>query len=163
MELTQERLKELFHYDPETGVFTWIAPSTNRIKPGRTAGAVTHQGYIEIQINGRKCGAHRLAWLYVNGKFPEHQIDHIDGNRTNNRINNLRDIPQEGNKQNRRFLSDRNTSGFLGVTFQKDIQKWVAGLSLNGKHTHLGVFKAPEEAHAAYLKAKRDLHPFCTI
>ena len=160
--VTAARLREVLHYDPETGVFTWKVKASNRIKVGDIAGTIVKSGYISISIDADMIRAHRLAWLYMNDEWPVGDIDHIDGNRANNALSNLRDVSRSKNLQNlKRAHSDNKASGLLGVYADK--KKWAASLTLNGKRFRLGVFDSPEEAHIAYLEAKRKLHEGCTI
>ena len=164
--LTQERLKELLHYNPETGAFIWIskpAPRANRIKVGSVAGSNKGNGYVQIQIDGKNYLAQRLAYLFVHGRMPVGDIDHSDGNPSNNRLSNLRDVTHAQNIQNQRTPNKRNTSGFIGISFRPDTSKYAAYISTDGKRKVLGCFDSAEDAHAAYLKAKRKLHEFCTI
>jgi len=161
--LTAERLRELLHYDPETGVFIWLVSTNGRIRVGDVAGHLTAAGYRRIKIDGRCYFSQRLAWLYVHGVFPFNQSDHRNGQRDDNRLCNLRDVDHSGNMQNRRRAHLQNKSGFLGVSLDKQRGKWTAIIQANGKKRNLGRFTSPELAHAAYLKAKRELHPMGTI
>ena len=161
MKITQERLKEVLFYDDETGIFT------RKIALGcRPAGSIVGtnmRGYLNAQIDGRNYFLHRLAWLYVFGAMPEKQIDHKNGIKNDNRISNLREANNSQNGQNQRKPGKLNSSGFLGVSFHKKSGKWSARIAENKKTRNLGLFSAPEEAHRAYLTAKRELHEFCTI
>ncbi len=160
--LTAARLRELLSYDPDTGLFRWKVQTSKRVKVGDIAGTLVKIGYISISIDADMIRAHRLAWLYVHGSWPTGDIDHIDGNRANNRWSNLRDVTRSMNAQNlKRAHADNAASGLLGV--YRDKKKWAASLTVNGKRHRLGNFTTPEEAHAAYLKAKRELHTACTI
>jgi hypothetical protein len=151
--LTAERLRELLHYDPETGVWTWRKlPIKNQLKPGGRAGTADSGGYVQIRIDGPKYGAARLAWLYMRGCWPEAEIDHKDGNRSNNRWSNLREASHSENQWNMSRRRD-NTSGFKGVNWHKGERKWHARIMLHGRHIHLGSFDSAEVAYEAY-KAK---------
>lgn len=144
--VTAERLREKLRYEPETGVFNW-----------RSSGDVAgHSGkrYWYIKVDNVKYYAHRLAWLYMTGEWPEHGIDHIDGDRYNNRFSNLRDIPQGENVRNSSLRSD-NTSGLRGVCARG--RRWVAAIGVNRKTVTLGSFATKEEAGAAYLAARARL------
>ena len=160
--LTQDRLKELLSYDPESGVFVRIKTTSKKIKIGAVAGTFRPDGYQVITINGAKFLAHRLAWLYMAGAFPPDQIDHIDQNPSNNRFNNLRAVTGSENQHNRK-MTCTNTSGFKGVSYDKPGKKWKANIALNSVLKHLGLFLTPEEASAAYLAAQRIYHPTCPI
>lgn len=160
--LTQERLKELLHYDPNTGDFVWLANKA-RAKIGNIAGCCKEGGYRQIKIDGTMHLAHRLAWLYVHGTFPEKGIDHFDGNPSNNRTENLREATQSENMENQRKARSNNISGVFGAHWSKDKQKWYSRIVVKGIKNHLGYFATPELASAAYLTAKAALHPFGTI
>jgi hypothetical protein len=160
-DLTAERLRELLNYDPSTGVFTWLENRGATICKAKIAGTITNWGYRIITINKRNYRANRLAWLYVNSVWPNVFIDHIDGVRTNNAINNLREVTNSGNIQNLKKARKNSLSGLLGVCTRGN--RITAEIHLNGVTTRLGRFNTPEEAHQAYLQAKRKLHPACTI
>lgn len=159
--LTAERLRELLSYDQETGVFTWRVQTNNRVKVGMVAGSLNGQGYVQLRVDGIRYAAHRLAWLYVHGEWPKHQIDHINGSKADNRIANLRDGTQSLNQQNRRTALSTNKTGFLGVASFKG--KFRALIYVKGKHVELGSFETPERAHAVYIEAKRKYHEGCTL
>ncbi len=160
-DLTAALLREILHYDPETGEFRWRVKSAKRIKVGDRTGRKNVNGYLEIGAFGRLYKAHRLAWLYVHGKWPDGVIDHMNGDNSDNRICNLRDVTLSVNMQNLRHARAGTKSGLLGVAAHKD--KWKALIKANGKQLVLGRFDTPEAAHAAYVEAKRRLHPGCTI
>lgn len=147
--LTQERLKELLQYDENTGVFTWIKPTSNRVKIGSIAATTNSHGYLYARIDGIRYGAHRLAWLYMTGSMPKDVIDHIDGNPKNNVFSNLREATQQQNLYNLR-KSVKNTSGYKGVHFHKGTSKWRVVVSVNNKPKHLGLYLTPEEANTVY-------------
>lgn len=114
-------------------------------------------------IDGAAYATHRLVWFYVHGKWPEHEIDHINGDRSDNRISNLRDVPAAINRQNLRTSHKDKIAGPLGAHFNKVSRKWKASICVNYRHTHLGTFATAEDAHAAYVAAKRMLHAGCAI
>lgn len=153
---TQSEIKELFFYCRETGNFT------KQGIPNKVVGHMTKGGYIAISVRGRSWLAHRLAWLYVNGLFPLNDLDHIDGNRLNNRIGNLREATKSQNMQNRHRAHANNKAGLLGVRLHRD-GKFEAQIQHKGKVKYLGLFTTPEEAHEAYVLAKRNTHEFCSI
>ena len=136
-ELTQERLKELLHYDPETGVFTWVK-SRKRTKAGDVAG-YTCSGYTRIQVDYVTYRAHRLAYLYIHGHMPDVKIDHKDRDPSNNRISNLRPATNSQNSLNARVRSN-NTSGYKGVHRHGPTGKWLASIGIDQKRHHLGLF-----------------------
>ena len=158
-DITVESLRGLLDYDPDTGIFCWRVSRGNRIKVGAAAGTVSSNSYAVIKINGMPFKAHRLAWLHFHGVWPEHQIDHIDENKSNNRISNLRDVPQSMNQHNAIKPRKDGTSGYRGVSWHKDKKRWHAHITVSGRQKHLGLFNTPEAAHAAYLAAKLRLHP----
>jgi len=162
MNITQERLKELLGYDPLTGIFIWKV-SGYRLKIGRIAGGFHSTGYWGIMLDGKPYQAHRLAWLYIYGMWPIGVIDHRDHDKANNRIDNLRDVTKSINSQNTIHARKNNSLGMLGASFHKENGKYKAQIQIDGKKKHLGYFNTPIEAHAAYLGAKRELHPGCTI
>ena len=149
---TAERLREQLEYSPETGLFS---------RDGREVGSVNKAlGYVSTSIDGVTYMAHRLAWLYVHGEWPA-IIDHINGDRTDNRLVNLRSSTSSINNQNRRTASKRSKSGVLGVCWDRG--RWVAHIMTDRKRKNLGRFKTIDEAQTAYLVAKRQLHAGCTI
>lgn len=157
--LTAEEVRRLFNYDPDTGIFT---RRINRYKyrAGEVAGYKCH-GYIRIKIIKPTYSAHRLAWLYVYGVWPEGEIDHINGITNDNRIVNLRSVSHSQNSENLRRARSDNKSGLLGVSWSH--KSWIAQIQVNGKKKYLGRHKTKEEAHEAYLIAKRLLHVACSI
>lgn len=161
MNIIPERLAELLTYSPKTGEFVWVNPTSNRVKAGSLAGSVTSYGYLSIRIDGVAHQAHRLAWLWMTGALPVHEIDHIDGNRLNNAWGNLRDVSRTVNAQNMRSAKRTSTSGLLGVVPYGD--RWIARITASRKEKHLGIFDTTEAAQAAYLSAKRELHEGCTL
>ena len=157
--LTQSYLKEILTYNPETGIFTWNNVHQG-VKKNLTAGSLAY-GYIDIMINNKIYKAHRLAWLYVHGEMPKNVIDHINRIKDDNRIENLRDVSNLINNQNRIKSSLNNKCGYLGVSKKGD--KYRARIQANEKSHHLGCFETAELAHEAYLIAKRELHKGYTI
>lgn len=156
-------LKIAVSYNDETGVFTRLV-SSGGVRAGEAAGSVKSNGYVYLSIAGKQHLAHRLAWFMVNGVWPENDIDHINGDRTDNRFCNLRLATRAENMQNERKARVSNkSSGLLGVSWSKAACKWAAGIKLEGKKKHLGLFDDPQVAHEAYLSEKRKIHDFCTI
>lgn len=155
-ELSAERLRELLHYNPETGDLTWITDLTNNVRAGDRAGTRNSKKYLQIRVGKRFYQAHRLAWLYMTGEWPAHHIDHINCIRDDNRWCNLRPASRTQNLANtKRYLN--NTSGFKGVSFHRPSQKWLAQIRANNVFHYLGIYKTPEEAHAAYCSAATKL------
>jgi hypothetical protein len=154
--ITQDQLKEILHYCPETGVFTWLG-NRRSVKKGAIAGCVwtSHEGkrYIHIRVYGRTTLAHRLAMLYMTGEFPEHEVDHQDGNGCNNVWSNLREVTRSENMQNMRKTS-ANTSGVTGVVWDRKNKKWRAQIGYRSCNYPLGRFHDKEEAIAARKAAE---------
>ena len=146
--LTQEELKIQLCYDENTGIFTRLAAKRG-VKVGVVTGSSNGYGYLEVHVNSKKYKCHRLAWLYVHGEFPNCDIDHRDGNRSNNRIKNLRLCTEMENSKNS-GARDGNVSGVKGVNWHKSRGKWQARATVNYKTHYLGLFKTLEEASAAY-------------
>jgi hypothetical protein len=152
--LTIERLKELFHYDPETGWFTNLH-SRGRAKAGERAGSVIHCGYRRIIIDYEKHYEHRLAWLYVYGEWPD-EIDHLDGHCDNNAITNLRSCNRSQNNWNAKRLTGQ--SGLRGAYLDERNLQWYSKIQIGGQQKFLGNFNSAEEAHQAFEAAARDSH-----
>lgn len=151
--LTQQQLKKHIYYNPITGQFTWILPTSNRVKKGRPATYIS-QGYYFIRLFGQLIAVHRLAFLYMTGKIPA-EVDHINGNRTDNRWENLRSVTRKENTKNKRMLNS-NTSGITGVYWDKNRNKWSAKLKHNGQTINLGRFSTKEEAAYVRIKAEQE-------
>ena len=154
--MTQDELKSRLHYDPETGIFTWLdnpdlAYNVNARIKGKKAGSINKSGYWRILIQGKTYRAHRLAFLYVYGRMPT-VIDHIDGCKTNNAISNLREVTNIENSRNMKRTS-RNTSGVSGVHYNTADKVWVAGITVNSKRIHGGRFKTKSDA----IKVRKQL------
>lgn len=160
--LTRERLKELLRYNQETGVFTWIKSNSPRALVGSVAGNL-NRGYIWIRLDKKLYTAHSLAFLYELGYLPSEDIDHINGDRSFNAWNNLREATRSENMENQRLPRTNNKSGFLGVSFEKQTGKYKAQIKTDGKTINLGRYDTPEIAHQIYLAEKREHHKFCTI
>lgn len=159
--LTQKRLKELLRYDAETGTFTRIVSTSNNAKAGAIAGTIGMYGYRIISIDGFLWKAHRLAFLYVYGTFPDKHIDHINGVRHDNRIANLRTVTVSGNNQNHRGPRKDNVLKVLGVS--KHGNRYVARIAAGGVKYVIGSFETIDLARDAYIEEKRRIHTTCTI
>lgn len=157
--ITQSRLKELLSYDSETGLLTWII-NRKSVKIGFIAGTLCDTGYISVTLDMKRYKAHRLVWLYVHGEFPKECLDHINRDRADNRIDNLREVTNAENQQNKQFKS---TGRLLGCHKLNKSEKFYSCIRFEGKNLRLGVFDTEEGAHQAYVSAKRKLHPFSTI
>jgi hypothetical protein len=157
--LPAERLREVLDYNPETGEFVWRMSNGKRAVAGQPAGGISRNGYVRISIDTRHY-AHRLAWFYVHGVWPKGQIDHINGIRDDNRIENLREATASQNGQNRRAARADSHSGKIGVRLSPTSGRWGAEIVKDGEKCSLGYFDTPDAAHDAYLAAKRELHEF---
>jgi len=158
--IEQARLKECLLYDEMTGRFAWKKRISN-VKAGAIAGSLSPGGYWVIRLDNLLFMAHRLAWVYVHGVMPPAEIDHINGVRTDNRLANLRLATRAENGRNGR--ARKSKSGLKGAILDKGRlgrlrRPWVARITQNGKLLHLGYFATAEEAHAAYMKAARELY-----
>jgi hypothetical protein len=161
---TAARVRELFAYDASTGVFTRRVRTSNRINVGDVAGVQDRKGYLLLRVDGVIYKAHRVAWLYVHGDWPQGLIDHINGNTSDNRIANLRDVSRAANMQNLKRAMRTSSTGMLGVHRNPGaVKPFKARIVANGVPRHLGVFDTAEEAHEAYLSAKRELHQGNTL
>ena len=139
-----EQLKQRVNYNPDTGEFSWlVAKGGNRI--GDQAGSVNDQGYLCIRILRKIYRAQRLAWLYFYGKYPIGVVDHIDGNRLNNKISNLREVTKSVNQKNL-GRNKRNKSGITGVMWHKVLRKWHVQIQSEGKRIHIGYYENLEDA-----------------
>lgn len=154
--LTLERLRALIDYNPETGSMVWKISTSNRNPVGSEAGTIMKHGYRHISIDGKRYLAHRLAWFYFHGSWPK-EIDHIDRDRSNNKLANLRLATRSQNSMNKGTRSD-NKSGVTGVTLHKGSQKWRATIHKDGKQVQVGMFETIEEAAKAYQEAANEMH-----
>ena len=152
-DITQKQLKSHLHYCQNTGEFTWKINSRNKRNKGQIAGCIRKglNAYRLISIDQIQYRAHRLVWLYITGKFPENEIDHINGNKSDNRFANLRDIKNIENHRNRKRPID-NTSGCIGVNWHKTNKAWQAKITVNGKTLFLGLFQDIDHA----IKARKE-------
>lgn len=147
------KVREILHYSPETGIFTWKA-SRGGVKAGTVAGCIrTTDGYWKIGSHL----AHRLAWLYVHGEWPADQIDHVNGDRRDNRLCNLRAVTQQQNLHNVKPHKD-NEAGRKGIYLHKRTGRYRARIMVNGRQRHLGYFDTADEAYRAYCVAAEKLH-----
>lgn len=154
--ITQADLLRLFEYNSVTGVFVRKVKTAIATKVGEVAGCLDSEGYVHIRVMGKSYRAHKLAWLYVYGDMPK-LIDHIDGNKSNNAICNLRLADKSKNGFNRK-KTPVFSSIFKGVVWSKKYQKWEAKINAGGKRHYLGYFHCEHEAAHAYNKAAIELH-----
>lgn len=154
MEITKELLHELFEY--KDGNLYWKTAISNRVKVGKPAGNFGNRGYLQVGLNGRLYLAHRIIFFMHYGYFPEF-LDHKDGNRLNNKIENLRVASRSENNYNQKMRKD-NTSGIKGVSFSKSHKKWRAFIQVDKQYKHLGYFDSAEKATKAIKKVRKQLH-----
>jgi hypothetical protein len=148
-----EEINKAFSYDSQTGIFTRKIRTANCSKIGDVAGHINTQGYVIIKYLGEAYKAHRLAWLLTNKVWPAGDVDHIDGNKSNNAIYNLRDVSRSRNALNTSIKS-KNKSGYKGVSIHNG--RWRARIMLDGKSIIIGSYTTPEEASAAYNEYKKN-------
>lgn len=154
--LTADKLRELMLYDPENGTFKWKA-KRNGVRRYTIPGRLSANGYWRIRVNHENHLSHRLAWLYMTGQWPKYWIDHIDGNKLNNKFSNLRECTPSQNHQNKKTMSNNKTA-LKGSWFDKANKKYKAAISINGIQITIGYFNTVEEAHNAYCKAAKELY-----
>jgi HNH endonuclease/AP2 domain len=165
--ITQDELFSALDYKAETGIFTWkyrrgIAKQGNTMCAGKQAGTVSNRGYVIIFLSGKSYRAHRLAYLWMTGSFPENEIDHINRIRDDNRWVNLRPCTRLENQKNKDPKSS-SKSGFAGVYWYKKSKKWTAIIKIKKTKIYLGVFDTPEQAFEVYLFAQHKLDSFQNI
>lgn len=154
--ITKEYLHSILDYDSSTGIFTWkyregISNRTNGSKAGKKAGCISVQGYVVIRIDSKLYRANRLAWIYIYNEIPNKYIDHINGIKSDNRIQNLRVATASQNSSNSKVHKD-NKSKYKGVYFDKSKDKYKARIMHNGKSMYLGLFNTAEEAYKKYTE-----------
>ena len=154
--LTQERSKEIWNYNTKTGIITWAIEPCDKMKKGSEAGCINRRGYIQIRFNNKQYSAHRIAWLYVYGYFPEYGIDHINRIKTDNRIANLREVSQQCNSRNTGNYKT-NTSGVKGVCWHKINKRWCSFIKKDNGLINLGTYKDFDNAVCARLAAEQGL------
>lgn len=163
--LTQARLRDVLSYDKKTGIFRWLVAPNGRITVGQIAGSQNADGYMQIKVDCVLYRAHRLAWLWVTGRWPIEEVDHENGMSGDNRWKNLREATRTVNAQNLRAARANNKSaGLIGVSRRnKTVGGFQARIRVDGKEKRLGTFSTAEKAHAAYVVAKRQYHVGCTL
>lgn len=158
------RLRALLSYDPETGIFRWLVNRPPNKTAGKEAGSPDDDGYLRIGIDRRRYRAHRLAWFYVHGVWPQMELDHKDTDRTNNRIANLREATRTVNQQNIRKSPAKASTLPMGVTMGTSAKNpYAAQISMGNRKVRIGSYASEQEAHEAYLAAKRQMHAGCTL
>ena len=162
LDLTAAEISETIRYEATTGGFFWLR-THSRYKAGGAAGRKAAKNYRGVTLNGTSVLCHRLAWFISHGEWPSQDIDHINGDRADNRIENLRHGSRAFNMQNLRKSHVDCASQLLGAYFDKRRGLWFSRISKHGKSWHLGYFDAAKDAASAYLNAKRAIHEGCTI
>lgn len=160
--LTAERVRALVDYDPLTGVMTRRLKTSIAVKVGQLCGSDNGSGHLQLRLDSKMYQIHRVAWIHMTGAWPTGVIDHLNGKSGDNRWANLRDVSPSVNAQNLQRARADNATGLLGVS-TAERGRFRASIHLNGRTRHLGRFATPQEAHAAYLVAKRALHPGNTL
>ena len=155
--MTENKLRDALEYDPLTGLFRWRYTPNGKVKAGSVAGSPDKDGYTRIRFEGRAYMAHRLAWLFMFGCWPPSLIDHVDGGVSNNRISNLRLASDVENSYNRKKHRN-NTSGFRGVDFYRQSQRWRARIRVDGRLICIGLYDCPSKASEAYENYAKSLH-----
>lgn len=156
----RSRCCELLEYLPEDGSLRWRVGRRGSAKAGDVAGTVETNGYIRLRIDGRRYQAHRLVWLIAFGRMPDGEIDHINGNRSDNRLANLRDVTGRQNTQNRqRAYKSKARTDVVGPSFQTSRGMWLVNIRVDGRSKFIGRYLTIDEAESAYLDAKRQYHP----
>lgn len=159
MQQAYAKAAEVLSYETDTGLFRWKV-SRGKCKAGQIAGTRHSEGYVQINTGGKILLAHRLAWFIVHGRLPEPMVDHRNGVRNDNRIDNLREADHSMNGQNQRSAQKGNKSGVLGVHQRKDTGKWYANIARRGESMSFGPFDSKNKAARAYANAKRWFHPY---
>jgi len=160
--ITPATVHDIFSY--ADGLLKWKHSLTgSRRVAGMVAGSINNDGYVIVEVAGKSVAAHRIVWLMHNGHWPTGEIDHINGIRHDNRIENLRDVHRKTNAENRRSASKTSKTKLLGVEYLPKIDKYRARIRVDGALIRLGTFNTPDDAHAAYIEAKRRLHAGCSI
>ena len=160
--LTVDALTKLLHYDEDTGAFSRLITAGGQTR-GARAGSLDAEGYRVISVHGARYKAHRLAYFYMTGKWPRCQVDHINMIHDGNRWSNLREATNGENHQNIRTHRSGSSSQTLGASWHRNIGKWQAQIQSDNKKVCLGYFSTKQQAHAAYMKAKKAFHPFGEI
>ena len=162
IEFDIEYLRTRLRYEPETGNLIWLKAFRHSQLVGTVAGCIDQDGYVTVKIDKRQCKAHRICWALHHGYWPADQVDHIDGDRSNNRASNLRMADQFQNNQNQ-SKRGHGVSGLRGAAFCRKEGRYRSSIKCRGVTTFLGSFDTAEEAHAAYVKAKASIHKFAPV
>ena len=161
MKISINELSSLFRYEPNTGALYWRVAPSRGVFAGDQAGSLRKDGYVRLQLRGDKYLCHVVAWALQTGSWPSAEIDHLDGVGANNVWSNLREADRSSNMMNQRHARVSNPTGLLGATRHREA--FTATIITRGTRHYLGRFSTAEQAHAAYMEAKRQQHPTCTI
>lgn len=156
IKIALDRLHEVLHYDPLTGVWTWLVRTSNRIHIGDEAGRSDPLGYVRIKVDGTEYLAHRLAWFYMTGDNDPAELDHRDGHPSNNRFKNIREATRSQNTANTRLRTGKTLP--KGVSLSANGLRYIAQFVHKRVTRYLGTFDSAAEAHAAYMFAAKDHH-----
>lgn len=163
-QLSPEEIRGLFDLNVETGELTWKATTSRGQHTQRAAGSSHRLGYRQVKTGKKSYLVHRVVWAIVYGEWPSKPVDHIDGNKANNAVANLRLVTAGQNMQNRAVKGVKTVSGLAGASYVPGTIRrrecWEARIKVNGVSKHLGRFKSPEDAHYAYITAKTQVHPY---
>lgn len=159
--MTHAELLRVLAYDPDTGLFQWRIGRGGKAHAGAAAGHLKRDGYVYIKLGRAQQMAHRVAWFYVHGEWPAQEVDHINRNRADNRLVNLREATDAQNMQNKQTYQN-NTTGVTGV-YRGRAGGWNAMISVDGRRRFLGEFKAFESAVVARKLAVAKLHPYRVV
>jgi hypothetical protein len=163
LNLHQGAIRKVLSYNPESGRFTWDADFSGGVK-GEFAEWEHSEGYLCISLFGKSVFAHRLAFLFQEGRMPSDEVDHKNGARSDNRWSNLRDVDRSTNSENQtKVIGRQSKSGLLGAQWSSQKERWHAEIKVKGRKHHMGFFDSEEEAHLVYLAAKRRMHEGCTV
>lgn len=158
LRISNDELKRWLSYDSNTGLFVWLKSPQSKVKVGSIAGCHSKVGrenpYVIIGLNKRLYFAHRLAWFYVHREWPEFEVDHIDGDRLNNKLENLRSVDRTANMRNQR-IGSANKSGVIGVFWSNKDSRWIATIKVNKKNIYLGCFRDIEHAAKKRKEAEK--------
>jgi hypothetical protein len=148
--MNPQQVRELLRYESETGQFYWRVDRTNATRAGMSAGSINGTGYVYIKVLGKRRTAHRLAWFLVHGDWPCGVIDHINGDKLDNRLANLRVVTKRQNGQN---MQRHRTGRLVGASYHKPSKRWQSRIKVQGTERSLGYYDTEQEAHQAYLRA----------
>jgi hypothetical protein len=162
--LSPEEIRGLFDLNVETGELRWKASTSRGQHTQRVAGSDHRLGYRQVKIGKKGYLVHRVVWAIVHGEWPAKHVDHIDGNKANNAVTNLRLATVGQNAQNRAVTGVKSVSGLMGAVHvpgtSRRREKWESRIKVNGVSKHLGCFTTPQAAHEAYMQAKAKFHPY---